>query len=81
MGEPLWVVRTAHSMQSQLMNTLGHDAVLETLALSKEVQFYMCDQHTRRTRKLCKMISIIDMQGYTMGASDSRFFKASRASR
>eukprot|EP00750_Incisomonas_marina_P019448 INCI3402.2.p1 GENE.INCI3402.2~~INCI3402.2.p1 ORF type:complete len:455 (-),score=74.16 INCI3402.2:85-1338(-) len=75
-GEPIWVVRTGHSMQTQLMNTLSKEQVQEWLTLSKEVQWHICDTHTRKTRKLTKMITIIDFQGYSMGASDRRFFKA-----
>lgn len=75
-GEPLWVVRTAHSMQSQLMNTLTKEEVAEWMLLNKEVQFQICDTQTRKTRRLCKMITVIDLQGFSMGASDRRFFKA-----
>ena len=62
-------------MQTQLMNTLSKEQVQEWLTLSKEVQWHICDTHTRKTRKLTKMITIIDFQGYSMGASDRRFFK------
>lgn len=76
-GEPLWVVRVAHSMQNELMNSLDHDSVLEWLTYSKEVQYHICDTQTRKTRKLCKMISVIDLEGFKMGGSDRRFFKVS----
>lgn len=75
-GGPIFVVRAAHSMQPQLMSTLTLEEVAEWLLLSKEIQWHICDQHTRKTRKLTKMISVVDLQGFSLGGSDRRFFKA-----
>lgn len=75
-GGPIFVVRTAHSMQSQLMSSLTTEEVAEWLLLSKEIQWHICDQRTRETRKLTKMISVVDLQGFSLGGSDRRFFKA-----
>ena len=79
-GEPIWVVRTAHSMQSELLNSLSREDVAEWMLLSKEVQYHICDTQTRATRKLCKMITVIDLQGFSLGKSDRRFFKVGRVS-
>ena len=52
--EPLWVVRTGHCNQRGLMSTLSIDQVGDWLHYSKEVFWRMCDERTRKTRKLIK---------------------------
>jgi hypothetical protein len=53
--EPIWVVRTGHSNQKAMMSTLSIDQVKDCLHYSKEVFFRMCDERTRKTRKLIKV--------------------------
>jgi hypothetical protein len=60
--EPVWVVRTGHSNQKAMMSTLSIDQVKDWLHYSKEVFFRLCDQRTRKTRKLVK-VSSSQLQG------------------
>ena len=55
--EPVWVVRTGHSNQRAMMSTLSIDQVKDWLHYSKEVFFRLCDERTRKTRKLVKVIA------------------------
>ena len=53
--EPVWVVRTGHSNQRAMMSTLTIDQVGDWLHYSKEIFWRLCDQRTRKTRKLIKV--------------------------
>jgi hypothetical protein len=53
--EPVWVVRTGHQNQKALMSTLTQEQVVEWMHCSKEVFWQICDQRTRKTRKLVKV--------------------------
>ncbi len=52
--EPVWVVRTGHANQKAMMSTLTIEQVGDWLHYSKEIFWRMCDERTRKTRKLIK---------------------------
>ncbi len=54
--EPVWVVRTGHCNQKAVMSTLSIDQVKDWLFYSKEHVFRLCDERTRKTRKLVKVL-------------------------
>jgi hypothetical protein len=74
--EPLYIVRTGLCNVKGLMNSMPYDEVADFLLLSKEVAYARCDALTRKTRQLIKMITVVDMAGYSMFGGDSRFYKA-----
>ena len=74
--EPLFIVRTGYCNLKGLMNACTVEEVTRLSTISKEVAFAECDKKTRETRKLVKMISIIDLEGFSMFGGDSRFHKA-----
>ena len=74
--EPILVVRTGRSDVRALMNAYSEDEVVEYLNYSKETAFQRCDAATKRTRRLVKMITILDMNHSKMSGNDRRFFKA-----
>ncbi len=53
--EPVFVVRTGHCNQKGLMSTLTIDQACDWLHYSKELYWQLCDQRTRKTRKLIKV--------------------------
>jgi hypothetical protein len=74
--EPLFIVRTGFCNLKGLMNACSMEEVARLATFSKEVAFQQCDAKTRKTRQLVKMISIIDLEGFSMFGGDSRFHKA-----
>jgi hypothetical protein len=74
--EPLFIVRTGYCNLKGLMNACTMEEVARLATISKEVAFAECDKKTRKTRQLVKMISIIDLEGFSMFGGDSRFHKA-----
>ena len=75
-GWTTFVVRTAHSDLTSLMNAMSVQEVSEYLTFSKELQWRDCDKKTRETGMLVKNISVIDMQGFSLFGADRRFFAA-----
>ena len=55
---------------------MTNEEVADFLLMSKEVAFVRCDALARKTRQLIKMITVLDMAGYSMFGGDSRFYKA-----
>ena len=77
-GGPINIVCLNGSSPGSLMDNASFDQVEEYLLMTKEEDYVICDAKTRESRKLVKMISIIDMYDYGMfrGGSDRRFAKA-----
>ena len=76
LGEPLFIVRAGLSLPRSLMDAVPYEAVLEWLMFEKEVVFLRCDKATRETRKIVKMLAVVDLQNTTLGQSmDGRFGK------
>ncbi len=73
--EPIFVVRTGHCNTKGLMNSLPQEKVTDWLHFSREIAFRLCDEKTRKTRKMIKNITIIDLAGWSLFAGDSRFEK------
>lgn len=76
LDEPVLTVRAGKSNVKQLMDEYDEEAVVEYLNFYKEVAALRCDAATRKTRRLVKMITIIDMQNSRLSNNDKRFFKA-----
>jgi hypothetical protein len=74
-GEPVYVVRTGYCDLPGLMNTLTHEQVVDWLHYTKEKVWRDCDTRTRKTRRLTKEISVIDMENFSLFGGDKRFYK------
>lgn len=74
--EPVLVVRSGRSDVRSLMDAYSQDEVVEYLNYAKERAFRMCDEATRRTRRLVKMITVLDCAQSKLSGNDSRFMKA-----
>mmetsp|Transcript_30333 Transcript_30333/g.68574 ORF Transcript_30333/g.68574 Transcript_30333/m.68574 type:complete len:389 (-) Transcript_30333:143-1309(-) len=74
--EPVHVIRGGHCNAKGLMHTLSHEQVVDWLLYLKEIYFNMCDERTRKTRKMVKSITIMDMDNYSIFDGEPRFFKA-----
>jgi len=74
--EPILVVRTGRSNVKALMDAYTEDEVVEYLNYSKETAYARCDATTRRTRRLVKMITILDMAASKISGNDRRFMRA-----
>ena len=75
--EPLFCVRTGYCNIKGMMNSLSLEQIADMGTFDKEIAFQMCDKKTRETRKLVKMITIIDLAQFSLfGGNDSRFHKA-----
>ena len=43
--------------------------------LRQEIYYQICDERTRKTRKVVKTLTVMDMDAYSIFDGDSRFFK------
>ena len=75
-NEPILVVRVGRSDVKALMDRYTEDEVVDSLNYSKETAFRRCDQATRETRRLVKMITVLDMAAMKLSGNDKRFMKA-----
>jgi len=71
------VVRAGHGNPSGIMRDLTYEQALDHLLFHNEYLFTLVDQQTRRTGRLCKVITVLDLQGFSMLKFDRRFAKAS----
>lgn len=74
--EPILVVRVGRSDVKSLMDRYTEDQVVDYLNYSKEAAFRRCDAATRETRRLVKMITILDLAAMKLNGNDKRFMKA-----
>ena len=59
----------------RLMDTFSEEAVVGYLNDLKEAAYARCDAATRRTRRLVKMVTVIDMAHARLGETDRRFLR------
>ena len=76
MDEPVQLIRAGKSNVKKLMDLFTEDEVVESMNFQKEQLFLMCDEATRRTRRLVKMVTCLDMHSSKFTDNDKRFFKA-----
>jgi hypothetical protein len=78
LGGPVYLIRgcvqDAKALKTHL-TVAGYDSLTEYLMFQREVAFSICDEGTRRTRKLVKMLTIHDMFNLQMDL-DRAFLKA-----
>ena len=60
----------------QLMRDFTADEVAEYIAYTKERLFALCDEETRRTGALTKMVAVVDLEGFRWSEFDQRFLTA-----
>jgi len=75
-GWPVFCVRTGFCDIKGLMDTLSEEQVAMSMGISNEIFFRQCDQLTRKTRKLTKVINVVDLENYSVFMIDKRFFRA-----
>ena len=75
-GEPVQLIRAGKSNVKKLMDTYSADEVVENMNYQKEQAFIRCDDATRRTRRLIKMVAVVDMHSQRFSDNDKRFYKA-----
>ena len=73
--EPVQLIRAGKSNVKKLMDTYHPDQVVEYMNYQKEQAFILCDDATRRTRRLVKMVTVVDMHSSRFADNDNRFFK------
>lgn len=71
----LFVIRAGQADSSGLCKALNHEELRDSMLFSYEVNFQSVDRKTRETGKICKVISILDLQGFSMFRFDKRFSK------
>jgi len=74
--EPVQLIRAGKSNVKRLMDTYSADEVVQYMNFQKEQAFLLCDEATRRTRRIVKMVSVVDMHSSRFSDNDNRFFKA-----
>ena len=76
LGEPVHVVRAAASDVKKLMDDFTEEEVVEHLNLSKERAFLRCDAESRRSGRLVKLVSVLDIRDGRLSDLDLRFLRA-----
>ncbi|EKX53551.1 hypothetical protein GUITHDRAFT_100538 [Guillardia theta CCMP2712] len=74
--EPLIYFRIGHFNSKGIMNIYTHEQVVNYISLGREFLFQLCDARTRQTRKLIKIIAILDFDNFSIFRRDGRFAKA-----
>ncbi len=76
-GHPIFIVRSGLTDTKGLMSSVSHEMVVENLIYNNELGFQKSNKATRINNKLCKVIGIMDLNGFSLfnGRSDNRFFK------
>lgn len=74
--EPVMVVRAGRSRVKTLMDKFTEEEVVDWLNYPKEWAFQICDEATRRTGRLVKMVTVVDMHSSRLSDNDKRFYKA-----
>ena len=81
---PVYVVRTGLGDPRRLMDACTPEQVLAWLMYQKERAFQRCDALTRGSRRLVKMVNVVDFAHLRWslwgGSNDPRFFKVMGAS-
>lgn len=77
---PIFVVRAGKANTKALCNDFSHEEMTKILLMNNEIGYRLADQRTRETGRLCKVIAVIDLAGFSMFKFDSRFPKAQGAS-
>lgn len=75
-GEPVQLIRAGKSNVKKMMDGYSADDVVENMNYQKEQAFILCDDATRRTRSLVKMVTVVDMHSQRFSDNDKRFYKA-----
>jgi len=67
------VIRAGHGNPRGLMRALTTEQCVANMLFQHEVLFAQMDARTRETGNLCKTITIIDLQGFSMKRFDRKF--------
>ena len=75
---PLFIVRTSLCDVKTVMNSLTEDEVVQCLLFNSEIGFQLSDKRSRESGKLVKVISVIDMNYFSLFSTpfDKRFISA-----
>mmetsp|Transcript_12151 Transcript_12151/g.30451 ORF Transcript_12151/g.30451 Transcript_12151/m.30451 type:complete len:433 (-) Transcript_12151:84-1382(-) len=74
--EPIYCVRTGYCNVKGLMTTFSVQEISDWLHVIKERNYRVCDERTRKTRKLVKCITVVDMTNFSMFGGDKKFYEA-----
>jgi hypothetical protein len=72
----VYVVRAGLGDPAAIMRNMTSQQCIENMLLTNEVIFRLLDAQSRRIGRLCRVIFIIDLQGFSIGRFDRRFAKA-----
>merc|ERR1712224_999357 len=72
-GQPLYVIRAGISNPTALMNEMDRDVIIDWMLYKKEAGFKICDDLTRKTRVLTKVITVNDLNHVTISSLEKRF--------
>ena len=79
-AEPVLYIRAGIAWPPEVMDRVTPEQLLEKLMHDRELAFRHCDAETRKQRVIVKMITVLDMNGVTLGSMDRRFFATLGAS-
>lgn len=74
--EPVQLIRAGKSNIKKLMDVHTKDEVVEWMNYQKEQAFLRCDEATRSSRRLVKMVTVVDMHSQKFSDNDKRFYQA-----
>ena len=73
-GAPLYVIRAGLTNTVAMMDANPEDVVVDFLLYRKEIGHLMCDEITRRTRTLTKLVTVNDLNHVSLlNGTDRRF--------
>jgi hypothetical protein len=72
---PVIAVRAGKSKPGEMFEHFTQEQILENSLYGNEHTYHLCDLKTRETRMLCKVITIIDLQGFSLKNLDRRLPK------
>jgi len=79
-NDPIYIVRAGLSNAPALMSEVSQEEVVAWLMYRREQVFLECDRYTRESGRICKMITVNDMNFLSLSKNDGRFMAALKAS-
>lgn len=75
-NHPIFIVRPGVSAVKSLLKALTVDQAANILLLFNEIGFQKCDEQTRKSRKLVKLIFVVDLMDFSIFKLNKNFAKA-----
>uniref|UniRef100_A0A7S2SLF9 CRAL-TRIO domain-containing protein n=1 Tax=Mucochytrium quahogii TaxID=96639 RepID=A0A7S2SLF9_9STRA len=72
---PVFIVRVGLCNTKGLLKAVEHKQIVNMMLYNSEISFQICDQRTRESGKMVKMVNVIDMYNMSLFQADRRFAK------